>query len=62
MLLMLVGPPLVAGARFVGNDLVASYRARHEAWEDVAGPGTIMSFEEIGCVLIVESEDPNRTE
>jgi hypothetical protein len=62
LLMVLVGPPLLAGAWLVGNDVVAAYRERQETWEDLGGSGSIMTFEEIGCVLIVESEDTNPTE
>ena len=62
LLLVLIGPPLVAGAWFVGNDVVEAYRERQETWDDVGGPGAIMSFDGIGCVLIVESEAPNPAE
>jgi len=43
LILLALGPPMIAGAWLA----IERYRAwRHrEVWEDVAGPGTIFSFE-----------------
>ena len=57
LILLAIGPPLVAGTWLVGSRALANYRARRNAvvWEDVGGVVSIQFETEIRCYF---NDDP----
>jgi len=56
LIVLAIGPPLLAEAWSVGAKALADYQARNSlvVWEDVGGPGVICIYDGSICTLTID--------
>ena len=59
LIVLALGPPVLAGAWTFGAKAVAEYRARQSVviWEDVGGPGAVVIYDGTLCTLTISDAE-----